>query len=102
VDHRSAESGGEPDRGRVEGVVVDDVVLVLAHSRVDAGERALGRGRRTIGGAGSSIERGAQRPVVDSGVDNRNAWNLGSGRRVEVNFVTSADKPTREVGNEGL
>ena len=102
MDHRSAQSGGEPDRGRVEGVVVDDVVSVLAHSRVDTGERALGRGRRAIGGAGSSIERGAQRPVVDSGVDDRNAWNLGSGRRVEVNLVTSTDKPAREIGNEGL
>ena len=102
MDHRSAQSGGEPDRGRVEGVVVDDVVLVLAHSGVDAGERALGRGRRAIGGAGSSIERGAQRPVVDSGVDDRNAWNVRSGGRVEVDLVTSADQPARKVGNEGL
>ena len=103
VHHRRAQCGGEPDRGRVEGVVVDDVVSVLAHSGVDARRtRSRPRPSSPSAGAGSPVERGAQRPVIDAGIDHRNARHLRSGGGVEVDLVTPADQPAREVGNEGL
>ncbi len=102
VHDRRVQCGGEPDRRRVEGVIVDNVVSVLTHSGVDARERRLGRGEFAIGGAGRSVERGAQRLGIDPGIDHRNARHLRSGGGVEVDLVTSVDEPARQVGHEGL
>ena len=60
VHDRRAQCRGEADRGRVEGVIVDDVVSVLPHSGVDA-RRTPPRPRPTARSAraGSSVERAA-------------------------------------------
>src|ERR1017187_4976693 len=48
------------------------------------------------------LRGGVQGTRVDPGIDDRVAWYLRSGGRVDVDLVASADQAARKVGHEGL
>ena len=96
------QSCGEDDRGRVEGVIVDQVVTVLPDRGVGAGKGRLGQGRVGARRAGGPVQGGGQGPRVDPGINDRDPWYLRSGGRVHVDRVAPAGQAPRKIGYEGL
>ena len=96
------QSCGEGDRGRVEGVIVDQVVTVLPDRGVGAGKGRLSQGRVGVRRAGGPVQGGRQGPRIDAGVDDRDPWYLRSGGRVHVDLVAPAGQAARKIGHEGL
>src|SRR5262245_22823329 len=92
----------QADRGRVEGVVVHNVVSAFAYLLVDTSEGPLGNGRAGDGLARRPVKRGRQVAVIDSRVDDLDAPYRRSGGGVQVNVVAPPDQPARELGYEGL
>jgi hypothetical protein len=102
VHHRRAKRGPERDGGRVEGMIVDDVVPDPPHLRINAGERRLGRCQIGRARSGRPVERGGERLRVDAGVDHLGPRYLRSGGGVDVDAVPPADQAARQVGHECL
>jgi hypothetical protein len=76
VHYGRGHDGGKTDRGRVEGMVVNDVVTVLADDVVDVGEGTL-RDRGRAGGSPSSpIYRRGEVARIDSCIDHVHAQDL--------------------------
>ena len=99
MHHRRAQSGREPDRGRVEGVIVDDVVSSLAARRRRRAAKAASAAAAPVGGwTGGSVQRGRQRAGIDACVDHRHARHLRSGSGVKVDLVAPVHEAAREIG----
>ena len=73
MHHGRAQSGSQADRGRVEGMVVDDVVAAIPRRVVDASESLRGDRRAADGAARWSVKGGRQGVVIDSRVDHLDA-----------------------------
>ena len=99
---RRVQSCGEADRGRVEGVIVDQVVTVLPDRGVGAGKGRLSRGRVAVRWAGGPVQGGHQGPRIDPGIDDRDPWYLRSGGRVHMDLVAPAGQAAGKIGHEGL
>jgi hypothetical protein len=99
---RRAQPGREADRGRVEGVIVDNLVPSLTDGGVDGGESCLGRHQPFSGRTRGSVERGGKRIGIDRCVDHPHARQLGSGGGVKMNLVAPAHQAAREIGYERL
>src|SRR5580658_5915286 len=108
VHHGCLQHCREPDGGRVEGMIVDHVVLDHLHGQVGGGESGLGGGRRSglfwlaCRWPERAVERSRQGLRIDSGVDYLDARDLRSGGGIDVHLVAPAGQPAGQVGHERL
>ena len=102
MHYRRAQPSREADRGRVEGVIVDDVVSRLPYRGVDAGKRCLRDAQPVTRAPRGSVQRGGQRVGVDPRVDHLDARYVRSGRGVDLDLVASVHQTARQIGYERL
>ncbi len=102
VHYRRTQPSREADCGRVEGVIVDNVVSRLTYRCVDAGKRRLRHAQPVTRAPRCSVQRGGQRVGVNPRVDHLDARYLRSGRGIDPDLVASVHQTTRQIGQERL
>ena len=102
VHHRRVQSCGQADGGRVEGVIVDQVIAVLPDCGVGPGKGRFSRGRVAVRRAAGPVQGGHQGSRIDPGIDDRDPWYLRAGGRVHVDLVAPAGQAAGKIGHEGL